>query len=138
MTNEDPGEPGSNEARLEPCPGSPNCVSTQADESDKTHYVEPIPYRGDRDALLEFLVRWIEAQPRTVITERSTDTIRAVFRSRLFRFPDDVVLVFPAGTGIVHLRSASRLGQGDLGVNRGRYRRIRSAVEQWQREEPGR
>jgi uncharacterized protein (DUF1499 family) len=119
---------------LEPCPNSPNCVSTQAPAGDTVHYVEPIAYAGPREALRDYLVEWIDSQPRARVTSNSPDTITAEFRSRIFRFVDDVVIVLPVETSIMHLRSASRVGYGDIGVNRQRYERIRDAVNEWQLE----
>jgi len=119
---------------LDPCPNSPNCVSTQAPASDTVHYVEPIAYSGRRDALRDYLVEWISSQPRARVTSSGPDTITAEFRSRIFRFVDDVVIVLPVDTPMVHLRSASRVGYGDMGVNRHRYERIRDAVNKWQSE----
>ena len=119
---------------LDPCPNSPNCVSTQAPASDTVHYVEPIAYSGRRDALRDYLVEWISSQPRARVTSSGPDTITAEFRSRIFRFVDDVVIVLPVDTPMVHLRSASRVGYGDMGVNRHRYEQIRDAVNKWQSE----
>lgn len=119
---------GITDGRLTPCPQTPNCVSTQAPESDSTHYVQPIPYQGEREAVLDRLVRWIESQDRAEIVEKRDDYLRAVFASRVFRFRDDVEIFIPADDDVVHFRSAARVGSGDLGVNRERYEKARAVV----------
>jgi uncharacterized protein (DUF1499 family) len=52
--------------------------------------------------------------------------IHAEFRSRLFGFVDDVEFSFDEDPKTVHLRSASRTGYYDFGVNRKRMERIRA------------
>jgi uncharacterized protein (DUF1499 family) len=114
--------------QLTPCPETPNCVSTQADPTDEIHYAEPIPYSGSRSELVTRLAEWIEGQDRAELVEKRDDYIRAVFTSQVFRFHDDVELYFPEDASVVHVRSASRAGQGDLGVNRKRYEAVRQVV----------
>lgn len=73
------------------------------------------------------LRRIIEAMPRVRIV-RATDTeLRAEFTSRLFRFVDDVDCLLDVSAGVIHIRSASRTGYSDLGVNRRRVEAIRAA-----------
>lgn len=109
---------------LTPCPPSPNCVST-------THATAPmpvLPMRGDAADTLNRLADLIAARPRTTIVERGPRYLRAEFRSRLFRYVDDVeFLVVEPGT--VHFRSASRLGRGDMGVNRARMEELSAAYQ---------
>jgi uncharacterized protein (DUF1499 family) len=120
---------GETEGKLRPCPDTPNCVSTQADPHDETHYAEPIPYRGSRDDVLGRLAVWIEDQPGAQVVTRRNEYLRAVFASKLFGFKDDVEVYAPEDEKVLHLRSASRVGRGDMGVNRRRYQAIRDLVE---------
>ncbi len=120
---------GMQEGKLTPCPQTPNCVSTQADPSDEPHYVEPIPWHGSRDDLLGRLAKWIAEQPRAKLVTRRDNYLRAVFASQLFKFKDDVEVYVPEGEGVVHIRSAARVGQSDMGVNRKRYQTLRSIIE---------
>jgi len=62
--------------------------------------------------------------------EQTGDYLRVEFRSFLFRFCDDVEFYYDRRSGLVHFRSASRVGHSDLGVNRRRMEQIR---EQFQR-----
>jgi uncharacterized protein (DUF1499 family) len=110
--------------QLAPCPERPNCVSSLA--RDATHRVEPLPLRGSPEQALARLREIIEAMPRTSVDELGERHLKARFRSRIFRFVDDVELVVDAEAGLVHVRSASRLGYSDLGVNRQRVEAIRS------------
>jgi uncharacterized protein (DUF1499 family) len=57
------------------------------------------------------------------------DDIHAEFRSRVFGFVDDVEFFFPAGQRVIHVRSASRTGYSDFGVNRKRIERMRRQLE---------
>jgi uncharacterized protein (DUF1499 family) len=111
--------------RLAPCPNSPNCVSSLA--PDTAHRVDPITFTGDPAVALAKLRAVIEAMPRSVITRQDEDSLHAEFTSWLLRFVDDVDAVVDPDAGVIHLRSASRVGYSDLGVNRKRVEAIRSA-----------
>jgi uncharacterized protein (DUF1499 family) len=109
-------------APLRPCPGTPNCVSTEAER--RRHRMEPIPYAGTaaeaqaaaRAALLE--------EPRVRVVLERPGYLRAEARSRLFRFVDDVEVVVDDAARLVRFRSASRVGRGDFGANRARMERF--------------
>lgn len=126
---------------LTTCPETPNCVSTQAPASDETHYVEPISLEaiagstetgtGEAslgEAALRRAAEWIESQPRGDVVVREPGYLRAVFSSRIFGFKDDLELFVPEGASVLHLRSAARVGQSDMGVNRQRYQALREAL----------
>ena len=113
------------EARLPPCPRSPNCVSTQAERPSQR--MEPIPYQGTLAAARERMLRVLRAHPRTTIVQEGPALIRAECRSLLFRFVDDVEIRFDDAARLIHFRSASRLGRRDFGVNRNRMDEIRGA-----------
>ncbi len=109
----------SGEGRLTPCPESPNCVSSHADGDDSVHYVTPLPSTD-----VDRVARWIEASPRTRIVTRRDDYLRATFTSRFFGFVDDLEIYVPEASEVMHVRSASRVGHSDMGVNRRRYEDI--------------
>ncbi len=111
------------EVRLAPCPETPNCVSSQA--PDRTHRVEPLPIEGSPEEALARLRGVIEKMPRTKVKTHSESRLEATFRSLVFRFVDDLVAVVDAEAGVIHVRSASRTGSSDLGVNRKRVETIR-------------
>lgn len=70
--------------------------------------------------------RIVRAAPGARVMAREPGYLRAEFRTRLFRFVDDVELLADEGAGVIHFRSASRLGRRDFGVNRRRMERIAS------------
>ncbi len=64
------------------------------------------------------------------IEEEHDGYLWATFASRLFRFVDDVEFRMVSIDGIIHVRSASRVGYSDLGVNRRRVERLRTLFNQ--------
>ncbi len=108
------------------CPASNNCVVSQ--NADDKHAIDPINYHVDRDAARETLLKVLGVVPRTEIVEQTDDYIHALSLSRIFKFVDDVEFYFPSNESVIHLRSASRVGESDLGVNIGRVEQIRLAL----------
>lgn len=111
--------------RLVPCPNSPNCVSTMAD--DDAHSVDPISFAGTADQAFAAATEAISTLDRVRIINQKPGYLWAEIRSFTFRFIDDVEVYIPEGVREVHFRSASRAGFGDMGVNRRRYEAFRSA-----------
>lgn len=118
---------GITENHLTSCPTSPNCVVSQ--NGDEKHAIEPIPYNGDRDRAKEILLKVITVVPRTEVVEQTDNYIHALSKSRIFKFTDDVEFYFPTDENVIHIRSASRVGDSDLGVNRRRMEQIRLAMQ---------
>jgi len=114
---------GQGAGKLAPCPQTPNCVSTNAD--DRTHAIAPLEYQGPKEQAMEDLAAAIEAMPRTNIIKKSENYLYAQFTSAFWRFVDDVEFSFAPDSTIIHFRSASRLGKSDFGVNRDRMEGIR-------------
>ena len=114
--------------RLAPCKPTPNCVSSQADPGDATHYIAPIATRNDPAGTFAKLKRVVGANERVNIVSEGRDYVYAEFRSRVFGFVDDVEFWVDPNRGVIQVRSASRLGSSDLGVNRARIERIRAQV----------
>lgn len=120
-------------AGLNPCAGSPNCVCST--DARPAHHVEP--WRSPHDpeqtaARLAVLVRDMP-HARVTLHEPAGGYVRAEFRSVVFRFIDDVEFLCQAAGGgkgtVIQVRSASRAGHSDLGVNRRRVRMLREAWE---------
>ncbi len=65
--------------------------------------------------------------PRTIVLEQNNSYWHGVCRSLIFRFPDDLEILKQSKKGIIQVRSSSRIGIGDLGVNR---KRVNSLYEQ--------
>jgi uncharacterized protein (DUF1499 family) len=120
---------GVTNGRLKDCPDYPNCVNSQVSADDKTHYIEPIPYAGNRSEAIEKMKQAILSFDRTEILKSDSTYIHAAFTSKIFRFVDDVEFYADDRSGKIHVRSASRLGMGDHGVNRDRIESLRSVFE---------
>jgi uncharacterized protein (DUF1499 family) len=113
---------------LPPCPSSPNCVSTLASHADTQHAIAPFLYQKSLAEAKELLKALIASLPRTRLIEEDGEYLHYEFTSLLIRFVDDVEFVFDEGSKTIHFRSASRVGYGDLGVNRRRMENIRSSL----------
>jgi uncharacterized protein (DUF1499 family) len=107
---------------LRPCPTTPNCVSTEAE--DPGHSISPLPFGGTAERAQAHARAALLADPRTRVVAERPGYLRAEARSRVFRFVDDVEVVVDAGARVLRFRSASRVGRGDLGVNRARMERF--------------
>ena len=114
---------GTASGRLLPCPDSPNCVCSQDPEAD--HLIAPLAFTGSGAAALAKLKSVVLAQPRARLTEEHDGYVRAEFTSLIFRFVDDVEFLLDEPAKVIHVRSASRLGKSDLGVNRKRVEHLR-------------
>jgi len=115
------------EGRLAPCPASPNCVSSEAD--DPRHAIPPLEFTGDPEDAWRAVRAATAALPRTTIVYETSGYLHAESRSALFRFVDDLELQLRAEERAIAIRSASRVGYSDMGVNRDRVERLRSLFE---------
>jgi len=106
-----------------PCPGTPNCVSSM--ESGTSHYLSPLRYEGTAETARKRLIEVIQGFKRTQIVEDRDVYVRATFTSFLFGFVDDVEFLFDDNEKMIHVKSASRSGSYDFGVNRRRCETIR-------------
>jgi len=118
-----PSSVGLTDDRLFPCPKSPNCVSSMSE--DEAHHIEPFTYPSEKQKALEALLRVISDQARATIIEQSDHYLHVEFKSKYLRFVDDVEFYLPNNEPIIHIRSASRVGHSDLGVNRKRMNHVR-------------
>ena len=118
-----PANLGLKNGALAPCPSSPNCVSTLA--PDAGHRIEPLALTGPPAEALARLAGIVGSLPRAAVITRSEGYLHAECTSYLFRFVDDVEFVIDNDAKVVHVRSASRMGYSDLGVNRKRVEEIR-------------
>jgi uncharacterized protein (DUF1499 family) len=119
---------GVNNGRLAACPATPNCVSSQAPASDTQHAIAPLPFSSDAPTTMAKLKQAIAVMPRTNIIKETNDYLYVEFASKLMGFVDDVEFYLDNETKTIQVRSASRLGESDLGVNRQRIEEIRSKL----------
>ena len=115
---------GITDGKLSPCPDSPNCVSSQS--SDKKHFIEPVRYEGTEQPAMKRLIEVFQGMKRCRIVTMEDHYIRAEFTSAFFRFVDDVEFYFDSEAKVIHMRSASRIGYSDFGVNRQRMEKFRT------------
>jgi len=116
------------EKQLPPCPSSPNCVSSQATDAD--HAIAPFKIVGNVEEAWTALKKALISQSRTVITNETGNTLHAQATSLVFRFVDDIDAILDTDARLIHIRSASRTGYGDFGVNRKRVEMLRSQLQQ--------
>ena len=109
---------------LPPC-GSPlNCVCSEHGQ-DKAYYIKPIDLTDQAQIVDLALAVPVVTAMGGRITVQQPDYIAAVFKSGIFGFVDDFELRLDLETRSLHIRSASRVGRSDLGVNKLRADRFR-------------
>jgi len=125
LSSRRPSHLGVSEGQLAPCPDRPNCVSSQVADS---HTIEPLRFEGDPRIAWQRLIEIVHDMPRCRVISQNDDYLHAEVRSLVFGFVDD--LEFVLANDCIHVRSASRLGYSDLGVNRRRVEQIRRALDE--------
>jgi uncharacterized protein (DUF1499 family) len=108
------------------CPDSPNCVSSLA--KNPKHRIEPFKLKKDYKTGWATVQRTVGALPRTKIVSADNSDIHAECKSMIFRFVDDLMLHLNPSNGLIHVRSASRTGYSDFGVNRRRVESLRKKL----------
>jgi uncharacterized protein (DUF1499 family) len=117
---------GLRDGKLSECPDSPNCVSSQTEM--KGHMIEPLSYKGSLSDAKQALLSVITSLPRTKIMVDNDRYIHVTFTSHLMRFVDDVEFLFDDTNKQINVRSASRVGYSDMGVNRKRVENLRKLL----------
>jgi uncharacterized protein (DUF1499 family) len=128
-----PSDLGVREGRLKAPSRTPNSVTSQADlwpdAPLRDHArIAPLPLAGDAKAAIARIAAVVEALPGTRIVERRDDYLYAQFTTPMMRFVDDVEFWADPAAGVVQVRSASRVGRKDFGVNRARIEAIRARL----------
>ncbi|MEB3291620.1 MAG: DUF1499 domain-containing protein [Synechococcales bacterium] len=113
--------------QLAVCPASPNCVSSQA--TDDGHQIAPIAWTGTAQEGVTKLKALVAAQPGAEIITETETYLYAEFTSSLMGFVDDLEFFVDPEQQVIQVRSASRLGESDLGVNRQRVETIRAGLQ---------
>lgn len=109
------------------CPDSPNCVSSQVDDSG--HFVEPFTFHDKPSEAMRRLKKALLTEKRVNIIKEQPAYLRAEVRSLIFRFVDDVEFILIPDKELIHIRSSARTGYTDFGVNRRRIERIRQLFQ---------
>ncbi len=114
------------EGKLAKCADKPNSVCSQAVTGQ--HKIEPLAYATSPDAAWDALRAVVNQIPGATVIESTDDYLRFEFRTMLMRYVDDVEFLNSPADSLIHVRSASRIGHSDLGANRKRVERVRSAL----------
>jgi len=120
---------GVRQGRLAPPKTTPNCVSSQADPADADHFIAPITFKGSAADAMAAALGAVQGMRGATVIRHEGGYLYAEFRTRLMRFVDDVEFAYDEEAGLIHVRSASRLGRRDFGVNRARVEAIRARIE---------
>lgn len=109
--------------RFTPCPSAPHCVSSQA-AKDSARYVPPFSYRGDIKKAREVLLDLLHKSDKAKVVSNEGILVHASFHTAL-GFIDDVVFLVHPDRKYIDVRSSSRIGYYDFGVNRRRVEHLR-------------
>lgn len=126
---------GVEHGKLKPCPSTPNCVNSQTIGED--NFIDPIRVDFTTPETQQYLLEILKQSKKSKIITIEDNYIRAEYVSKILRFVDDVEFYFPdidSDTMVIHVRSASRVGYYDFGVNRKRLEQIRSALRTYMNE----
>jgi uncharacterized protein (DUF1499 family) len=108
------------------CPSTPNCVSSLA--TDATHAIAPLSFSADPVRAFNQLKTTIASTPNATLITTDDDYLYAEYTSALMGFVDDVEFHLDPVAHVIHVRSASRLGESDLGVNRQRIETLQATL----------
>ncbi len=110
-----------------PCPASPNCVSSDA--RDRRHAIAPfVPKSSPNDVWPEIRAAIVNL-PRTKLVVDEKNYLRVECRSAVLGFTDDLEIQLRPGENVLAVRSASRSGYYDFGVNRRRIETLRGLLQ---------
>jgi len=130
-----PTDLGVKNGRLKPPALNPNSVSSQAtlypDHPFRAYAdIAPLAYTGDGAVAFAQVAALVKATPGTTLVEETTGYLYAQCSTRWLRFTDDLELVLDEAAQVIHVRSSSRLGRKDFGVNRSRVEALRTRLAQ--------
>jgi len=113
---------------LPACPDSPNCVSSLSTE--EAHAIKPLSYEDTPTKAWDRLKVVVLSGKRVTLVEDTGEYLHVKVRSLIFQFTDDVEFLLQESNKLIHVRSASRTGYSDFGVNRRRVEKIRTRFKQ--------
>ena len=130
FTGSDPAELGVRDGRLSPPATTPNSVSSQADlypghPQQAYARIAPLLFTGDAATAMKRLANLIRPMYGATVVQDKPDYLYVQFRTPWLGFVDDAEFWLDPAMRVMHVRSASRLGRSDLGVNRQRIEAIR-------------
>lgn len=108
------------------CGDTPNCVSTE--EVREEYAISPLRYSGTRDEAVVNIKEVLKQMPNITLRHEKEDYLWWECSSQVFGFVDDLEIYFPAAERVIQIRSASRRGYYDFGVNRKRVEKIKQRL----------
>ena len=133
-----PDNLGLRDGKLKPPSNSPNSVSSQTDlwpahpQADHAR-IAALALVGDGQeagpATMARIQAIVQATSGATVVKAEPGYLHATFSTRLLKYTDDVEFWFDAANRVVQVRSASRLGRKDFGVNRARVEAIRAQLD---------
>jgi uncharacterized protein (DUF1499 family) len=128
-----PADLGVRNGKLKPPSATENSVTSQAalypDHPQRFYSaVAPLPVKGDGPATMARIKSIVEGMAGAKVVKSETDYLYAQFTTQWMKFVDDVEFWFDPANNVIQVRSASRLGQRDMGVNRKRVDAVRAAL----------
>jgi uncharacterized protein (DUF1499 family) len=116
---------GFSSGQFKPPSWKPNTVSSTVAKDD-SHYIAPIAFTGDAATSWKKLVNIAKSQAGVTVVSEKSDYAYAEFKTKGLGFVDDVEFALDGTANVIHVRSSSRLGVRDFGVNRNRIEAIRA------------
>jgi uncharacterized protein (DUF1499 family) len=127
FTGTRPDKLGLSDGRLQTIKkGAQNAVSSFSDA--EYNQIKPISATKDPRATFSRLIQAVKSAPGATIITQDPNYLYAEFQTPLLKFVDDVEFLLDEGNAVIHVRSVSRLGRKDFGVNRKRIETLREAV----------
>jgi len=131
LAGKEPADLGVKDGRLKPPSLTENSVSSQADlypDHPMRAYarIAPLEFEGEGRVAIDRIKRIVEATAGARIVRAEPGYLYAQFQTRWLHFVDDAEFFLDESAKVIHVRSASRIGRGDLGVNRARIEAIRA------------
>jgi uncharacterized protein (DUF1499 family) len=131
LSGEEPRDLGVKDGRLKPPSRTENSVSSQAgvypDHPMKAYAeIAPIKFTGEGRVAIDRIKRIVESTQGARVVRAGPAYLYAQFQTRWLKFVDDAEFFADEGAKVVQVRSASRIGRKDFGVNRARIEAIRT------------
>ncbi|SBT03076.1 conserved exported hypothetical protein [Candidatus Accumulibacter aalborgensis] len=128
-----PSDLGVREGMLKRPSASANSVSSQAllwlaHPHGEDAHIAPLALRGDGPATMARLKALLQALPGATIVDSRADYLYVQFTTRVMKFVDDAEFWFDAENDVIQVRSSSRVGSRDFGVNRQRIEALRERL----------
>ena len=128
-----PTDLGVHGGKLKPPSATDNSASSQAalypdNPQHLAAQIAPLPLRGDGPTTIAKIRAVVETMPGAKIVKNDADYVYAQYMTPLMKFVDDAEFWYDPTAQVIQVRSASRVGQGDMGVNRKRIEAVRAAL----------